>query len=170
MLQLIHVQLITAFPTGIISGSQGKVKGEDKETLSTGNPLIMFEYFNEKAIRAVMLAQEEARRTQHNLVGSEHLLLGIIGEGTATAAMVLNELGVTLQQTRRIVENWIGAGMGFTSTEIPFTPKVKNIFEKAFQEARQLGHPFISPEHFLLAIAKLNFDRRNPDRNGTHSF
>ncbi|MGK7878230.1 MAG: ATP-dependent Clp protease ATP-binding subunit [Xenococcaceae cyanobacterium] len=113
----------------------------------------MFEYFNDKAIKAIMLAQEEARRSGQNLVGSEHLLLGVIGEGTAIAATVLKDLGVTLKNTRRIVDNVIGRGPGYSPANIPFTPKVKSIFEQSFQEARQLGDNYISPDHILLGIA-----------------
>jgi ATP-dependent Clp protease ATP-binding subunit ClpC len=120
----------------------------------------MFEYFNEKAMRAVMFAQEEARRTSHNVVGTEHLLLGLIGEATATAALILKDLGITLHETRRVIEEMTGRGSGYSPVNIPFTPKVKQIFEQALQEARQLGdtagsvadHPIITPEHLLLAI------------------
>jgi ATP-dependent Clp protease ATP-binding subunit ClpC len=119
----------------------------------------MFEYFNEKAIRAVMFAQEEARRTGHNVVGTEHLLLGLIGETTATASIILKDLGVTLHETRRIIEEMTGRGPGYSPVNIPFTPKVKKIFEAALQEARQLGDTagyqervVITPEHLLLAI------------------
>lgn len=113
----------------------------------------MFEYFNEKAIKAIIFAQEEARRTGHNLVGSEHVLLGLIGEGTAIAATVLQDLGVTLQKTRRIVEELTGKGPGYSPANIPFTPALKRLFEQSLQEARQLGGKSIGTEHILLAIA-----------------
>ncbi|GFE70204.1 ATP-dependent Clp protease ATP-binding subunit [Chroococcus sp. FPU101] len=113
----------------------------------------MFEYFNEKAIKAVMFAQEEARRTGHNVVGTEQLLLGIVGDGTSYAATLLKDLGVELHATRRIIENMTGRGPGYSPANIPFTPKVKRIFEQAFQEARQLGDKIITVEHILLAIA-----------------
>lgn len=113
----------------------------------------MFEYFNEKAIKAVMFAQEEARRTGHNVVGTEQLLLGIIGDGTSYAATLLKDLGVELHATRRLIENMTGKGPGYSPANIPFTPKVKRIFEQAFQEARQLGDKIITVEHILLAIA-----------------
>jgi ATP-dependent Clp protease ATP-binding subunit ClpC len=112
----------------------------------------MFEYFNEKAIKAIMLAQEEARRSAHQVVGTEHLLLGLMGEGTAIAATVLTDLGMTVEQTRRIIENLTGRGSGYGRANIPFTPTVKRIFEQSFQEARQLGNTHIAPEHLLLAI------------------
>ncbi|NJK48283.1 ATP-dependent Clp protease ATP-binding subunit [Candidatus Gracilibacteria bacterium] len=113
----------------------------------------MFEYFNEKAIKAIIFAQEEARRTGHNLVGSEHILLGLIGEGTAIAATVLQDLGITLQKTRRSVEELTGKGPGYSPANIPFTPALKRLFEQSLQEARQLGGKSIGTEHILLAIA-----------------
>jgi len=112
----------------------------------------MFEYFNQKAIKAVMFAQEEARRTAHSVVGTEHLLLGLIGEATATAALILKDLKVTLHESRRVIEGMTGRGTGYSPVNIPFTPKAKKIFEQAFQEARQLGEQAIAPEHLLLAI------------------
>ena len=114
----------------------------------------MFEYFNEKAIKNVVLAQEEARNTGHNLVGTEHILLGVIGEGTSTAAELLADLGVNLERTRELAIEVIGKGSGFIPANIPFTPKAKRILEQAFNEARQLKSNFISPEHILLAIIK----------------
>ena len=114
----------------------------------------MFEYFNEKAIKNVVLAQEEARNTGHNLVGTEHILLGVIGEGTSTAAELLANWGIELERTRDLAIEVVGKGSGFIPANIPFTPKAKRILEQAFNEARQLKSNFISPEHILLAIVK----------------
>ncbi|MEL6438865.1 MAG: ATP-dependent Clp protease ATP-binding subunit [Cyanobacteria bacterium J06621_8] len=114
----------------------------------------MFEYFNEKAIKNVVLAQEEARNTGHNLVGTEHILLGVIGEGTSTAAELLADAGVNLERTRELAIEVIGKGSGFIPANIPFTPKAKRILEQSFNEARQLKSNSISPEHILLAIIK----------------
>lgn len=114
----------------------------------------MFEYFNEKAIKNVVLAQEEARNTGHNLVGTEHILLGVIGEGTSTAAEILSNKNINVERTRQLALETVGKGSGFIPANIPFTPKAKGILEKAFREARQLKNNFISPEHILLAIAK----------------
>ena len=114
----------------------------------------MFEHFTDKAIKAIMLAQEEARRLGHNLVGTEQILLGLIGEGTGVAAKVLAELGVTLQASRTEVEKIIGRGTRSVSGEIPFTPKVKRVFEQAFAEARQLETNYIGTEHLLLGLLK----------------
>lgn len=114
----------------------------------------MFEHFTDKAIKAIMLAQEEARRLRHNLVGTEQILLGLIGEGTGVAALVLTEMGVTLQDARTEVEKIIGRGSRFVSAEIPFTPKVKRVFEQAFEEARGLGNNYIGTEHLLLGLLR----------------
>ncbi len=114
----------------------------------------MFEYFNEKAIKSTILAQEEARKTGHNLVGSEHILLGLMEEGSSFAAQILENQGIQKNQTRKLIAEKVGRGAGFSPTNIPFTPKVKSIFEQAFQEARQLSVNYISPEHILLAIAQ----------------
>jgi len=99
-----------------------------------------------------MLAQEEARRLGHNFVGTEQILLGLIGEGTGVAAKVLTDLGVTLKDARREVEKIIGRGSGFVPPEIPFTPKVKSLFEQSFREAHGLGHNYINTEHLLLGL------------------
>ena len=114
----------------------------------------MFEYFNEKAIKSVVLSQEEARRSGYNLVGSEHLLLGVIGEGSSAASKILKKKGIELKKTREVIESIVGRGGGFSPSNIPFTPRVKKIFETAFEESRNLGVNYISPEHILLAIAK----------------
>lgn len=114
----------------------------------------MFEYFTEKAIAVVMAAQEEARRARHNFVGTEQLLLGLLKVNDTIAAEVLSELGVTLEAARAEVEKIVGRGSGYVPPEIPFTPKVKESFNQAFQEARQLDQPYIAPEHLLLSLAQ----------------
>ncbi|NER20683.1 MAG: ATP-dependent Clp protease ATP-binding subunit [Symploca sp. SIO1C2] len=114
----------------------------------------MFEHFTDKAIKSVMLAQEEARRLGQSLVGTEQILLGLIGEKRGIAAIVLAEMGVTLEKARNSVEQILGRGSGLVPAELPFTPKAKRIFEQSFQEARQLGHNYIGPEHLLLAITR----------------
>ena len=114
----------------------------------------MFEHFTNAAIAVIMQAQEEARRLGHNFVGSEQLLLGIIKEGSSIAARVLSDFGVNLANSRAEVESIIGRGSGNGPTEIPFTPKVKQVFEQAFQEARKLDHPYIEPEHLLLSLTQ----------------
>ncbi|MDZ7956667.1 MAG: ATP-dependent Clp protease ATP-binding subunit [Aulosira sp. DedQUE10] len=114
----------------------------------------MFEHFTSEAIKVIMLAQEEARRLGHNFVGTEQILLGLMGEGTGVAAKVLTELGVTLKEARREVEKIIGRGSGFVPPEIPFTPKVKSLFEQSFKEANSLGHNYINTEHLLLGLTE----------------
>jgi ATP-dependent Clp protease ATP-binding subunit ClpC len=114
----------------------------------------MFEHFTSEAIRVIMLAQEEARRLGHNFVGTEQILLGLMGEGTGVAAKVLSELGVTLKDARREVEKIIGRGSGFVPPEIPFTPKVKSLFEQSFKEAHSLGQNYINTEHLLLGLTE----------------
>merc|ERR1719178_340870 len=114
----------------------------------------MFERFTEKAIKVVMLAQEEARRLGHNFVGTEQLLLGMIGEGTGIAAKVLKSQGVNLKEARVEVEKIIGRGSGFVAVEIPFTPRAKRVLELSLEEARHLGHHYIGTEHLLLGLLR----------------
>jgi ATP-dependent Clp protease ATP-binding subunit ClpC len=101
-----------------------------------------------------MLAQEEARRLGHNFVGTEQILLGLIGEGTGVAAKTLKSLGVSLKDARIEVEKIIGRGSGFVAVEIPFTPRAKRVLELAWDEARQLGHNYIGTEHLLLGLIR----------------
>lgn len=102
-------------------------------------PRAMFERFTEKAIKVIMLSQEEARRLGHNFVGTEQILLGLIGEGTGLAAKALKAMGVSLKDARIEVEKIIGRGSGFVVVEIPFTPRAKRVLELSLEEARQLG-------------------------------
>ncbi|PSP12612.1 MAG: ATP-dependent Clp protease ATP-binding subunit ClpC, partial [Cyanobacteria bacterium SW_11_48_12] len=114
----------------------------------------MFERFTEKAIKVIMLAQEEARRLGHNFVGTEQILLGLIGEGTGVAAKVMKSMGVNLKDARIEVEKIIGRGSGFVAVEIPFTPRAKRVLELSLEEARQLGHNYIGTEHLLLGLIR----------------
>ena len=114
----------------------------------------MFERFTEKAIKVIMLAQEEARRLGHNFVGTEQVLLGLIGEGTGVAAKTLKAMGVNLKDARVEVEKIIGRGSGFVAVEIPFTPRAKRVLELSWDEARQLGHNYIGTEHLLLGLIR----------------
>ena len=114
----------------------------------------MFERFTEKAIKVIMLAQEEARRLGHNFVGTEQILLCLIGEGTGVAAKVLKSMGVNLKDARIEVEKIIGRGSGFVAVEIPFTPRAKRVLELSLEEARQLGHNYIGTEHLLLGLIR----------------
>lgn len=114
----------------------------------------MFERFTEKAIKVIMLAQEEARRLGHNFVGTEQILLGLVGEGTGIAAQVLKSMHVNLRDARIEVEKIIGRGSGFVAVEIPFTPRAKRVLELSLEEARQLGHNYIGTEHLLLGLVR----------------
>lgn len=115
---------------------------------------VVFERFTEKAIKVIMLAQEEARRLGHNFVGTEQILLGLIGEGTGVAAKTLKSMGVNLKDARVEVEKIIGRGSGFVAVEIPFTPRAKRVLELSWDEARQLGHNYIGTEHLLLGLIR----------------
>ncbi len=114
----------------------------------------MFERFTEKSIQVILLAQEESRRLGHSLVGSEQILIGLILEDTSLAANVLKELGLTVSSVRAEVEKIVGRGAGFVGTEIPFTPKAKQLLEQAIEEARQLSQDYIGPEHLLLGLTQ----------------
>lgn len=113
----------------------------------------VFGRFTERAQRVVILAQEEARRLGHNVVGTEHLLLGLIAEGDGVAGRVLSQF-VDLQQVRGEVERIIGRGEGLIIGQIGFTPRAKRVLELAFDEARQLGHTYIGTEHILLGLIR----------------
>lgn len=113
-------------------------------------PKAMFERFTEKAIKVIMLAQEEARRLGHNFVGTEQILLGLIGEGTGIAAKVLKSMGINLKDARVEVEKIIGRGSGFVAVEIPFTPRAKRVLELSLEEARQLGIYLFTFLHYIV--------------------
>jgi len=112
----------------------------------------MFERFTQEAIKVIMLAQEEARRLGHNFVGTEQMLLGLIGEGDGAAALTLKAQGVTLSKAREEVEKIIGRGQGKVGVEIPFTPEAKRALEECWDQARQLGDSCIGTEHLLMAL------------------
>jgi Clp amino terminal domain, pathogenicity island component len=114
----------------------------------------MFERFTDRARRSIVLAQEEARRMQHNYIGTEHVLLGLLGEETGVAARVAKGFGLTLDVGRDDVLAIIGRGKGASSGHIPFTPRAKKCLELALREALQLGHDYIGTEHVLLGIVR----------------
>ena len=116
----------------------------------------MFERFTEKAIKVILIAQEESRRMGHNFVGTEQLLLGIICEGTSIAAKAIKKYGVSLKVARVEVEKIIGLGQGFVAAEIPFTPRSKKVLELSWVAARDLKCNFISTEHLLLGLLNEN--------------
>ena len=114
----------------------------------------MFGRFTERAQRVIVLSQEEARRLGHNVVGTEHILLGLIAEGEDVAARSLLSLGVSIDQVRGEVERIIGRGGQPTQGQIGFTPRSKRVLELAFDEARRLGHTYIGTEHLLLGLIR----------------
>jgi ATP-dependent Clp protease ATP-binding subunit ClpC len=115
----------------------------------------MFERFTDRARRVVVLAQEEARRLDHNYIGTEHVLLGLVREGEGVAAMALSSLDISLDEVRRQVEENIGRGQAAPSGHIPFTPRAKKCLELGLREALQLGHNYIGTEHILLGVLRL---------------
>src|SRR5690606_640503 len=115
----------------------------------------MFGRYSERAQRVIVLAQEEARRLNYNYVGTEHLLLGLIREGTGIASKALQSLGINLDQVRGEVEKVIGRGSGAISGEIGYTPRAKKVvMELAPEEARLLGHNYVGTEHILLGLIR----------------
>ena len=114
----------------------------------------MFERFTDRARRVVVLAQEEARMLNHNYIGTEHILLGLIHEGEGVAARALESLGISLQAVRQQVQDIIGRGQQAPSGHIAFTPRANTVLELASQEALQLGHNYIGTEHILLGLIR----------------
>jgi len=114
----------------------------------------MFERFTDRARRVVVLAQEEARMLDHNYIGTEHILLGLIHEGEGIAAQALTTMGIGLDAVRGQVEQTIGKGQAKAAGHIPFTPRAKKVLELALREALQLGHNYIGTEHILLGLVR----------------
>ena len=112
----------------------------------------MFEKFTEGAIKIIMISQEESRRMGHNFVGTEQLLLGVIGQRHGIGARALRKVKVTLRKARKEIEQYVGRGTGFISSEIPFTPRAKRVLEMAVHEGKDLGQNFVGTEHILLAL------------------
>lgn len=114
----------------------------------------MFERFTDRARRVVVLAQEEAKLLNHNYIGTEHILLGLIHEGDGVAAKALEQLGISLDAVRAQVQDMIGTGSQQTTGHIPFTPRAKKVLELSLREALQLGHNYIGTEHVLLGLIR----------------
>jgi ATP-dependent Clp protease ATP-binding subunit ClpA len=114
----------------------------------------MFERFSDRARRVMTLAQEEARMFDHDYIGTEHILLGLIHEGEGVAAKALESLGISLDAVRQQVEEIIGRGRQAPSGHIPFTPRAKKVLELADREARALGHSYVGTEHILLGLIR----------------
>src|SRR5580700_2548666 len=114
----------------------------------------MFERFTDRARRAVVEAQEEARTLSHNYLGTEHILLGFIREGEGTGAKALESLGISLDTVRQQVQEIIGQGQHAPSGHIPFTPQAKKVLELSLSESKALGHHYIGTEHILLGLIR----------------
>ena len=114
----------------------------------------MFERFTDRARRVVVLAQEEARRLNHNYIGTEHILLGLVREGEGVAAQALESLGISLEAVRAQVEEIIGRGGQAPADHIPFTPRAKKVLEFSLREALVLEHNYIGTEHILLGLIR----------------
>jgi ATP-dependent Clp protease ATP-binding subunit ClpC len=114
----------------------------------------MFERFTDRARRVVVLAQEEARLLNHNYIGTEHILLGLIHEGEGVAAKALESLGISLEAVRAQVEEIIGQGQSAPTGHIPFTPRAKKVLELSLRESQQLRHGNIGTEHILLGLLR----------------
>jgi ATP-dependent Clp protease ATP-binding subunit ClpC len=115
----------------------------------------VFERFTDRARRVVVLAQEEARMLNHNSIGTEHILLGLLAEGQGVAAKALESLGIPLQDVRKQVKEIIGEGRSAPMGHIPFTPRAKKVLELSLREALQLKHNYIGTEHVLLGLIRL---------------
>jgi ATP-dependent Clp protease ATP-binding subunit ClpC len=114
----------------------------------------MFERFTDRARRTVVLAQEEARKLQHNYIGTEHVLLGLLAEGDGVAARALKRFDMTLEGTRDDVKAMVGTGTSAAKGHIPFTPRAKKVMELALREALELHHNYIGTEHLLLGVIR----------------
>ena len=114
----------------------------------------MFERFSDRARRAVVWSQEEARRLNHNYIGTEHILLGLIREGQGVAAKALESLGVSLEVARQRVEEVVLPGQHTPTGHVPFTPRAKTVLELSRREAQRLGHNYIGTEHILLGLLR----------------
>jgi len=114
----------------------------------------MLERFTDRARRVVVLAQDEARRLDHNYIGTEHILLGLISEGEGVAARALESLEIGLDTVRQQVEEIIGRGQQAPSGHVPFTPRAKKVLELSLRESNQLGHDYIGTEHLLLGLVR----------------
>lgn len=131
-------------------GAGSCAKGSDGRTSKRGS----FDMFTERARTVMQLAQEEAQRLQHNFIGTEHLLLGLLREGEGVAGQVLRKLGVDLEQARQAVEGIVGRGERIAEGEIRLTPRAKKVVELAVAETRRLNHLYVGTEHLLLGLLR----------------
>jgi DNA repair exonuclease SbcCD ATPase subunit len=143
-----HPWLTRAGSVGLVLWAGGQI------LLSSARRRAMFERFTDRARRVVSRAQEEARMLNHDYIGTEHILLGLIHEGEGVGAKALESLGVSLDAVRQQVEEIIGQGQQAPSGHIPFTPRAKKVLELSLREALQLGHNYIGTEHILLGLIR----------------
>ena len=136
------------------SWSAGWSAGAEAWAQIVGSVQGVFERFTDRARRVLVLAQEEARLLNHSFIGTEHILLGLIGEGDGLAAQALSTLGITPEAVRRKVEETIGMAGTAPSGSPPFTPRAKKVLELSLREALQLGHSYIGTEHILLGLVR----------------
>jgi ATP-dependent Clp protease ATP-binding subunit ClpA len=136
------------------AGSVRLVLWAGGQVLSSARRRTMLERFTDRARRVVKLAEEEARRLNHNYIGTEHILLGLIREGEGVAAKALESLGISLDAVRQQVEEIIGRGQQAPFDVIPFTPRSKKVLELSLRESQQLGHNYIGTEHILLGLIR----------------
>ncbi|KAK9924667.1 hypothetical protein M0R45_033021 [Rubus argutus] len=154
-LRSVHALDIMARPGQDLYSKFGVVISPRRRKANRCVPKAMIERFTEKAIKVIKLAQEEAGRLGHDCVGTEQILLGLIGEGTGIAAKVLKYMRINLKDARVEVEKIVGRGSGFVqfvADEIQFNPLAKRVLELSLEEARQLGHNYIGSEHLLLGL------------------
>ncbi|CAM0875010.1 unnamed protein product [Alopecurus aequalis] len=156
----LHTPPFTVTPPLVGGGGFGPSSSSTRGSSSRGRRRLvtraMFERFTEKAIKVIILAQEETRRLHHQTVGSEQILLGLIREGTGIGASVLKSAGLNLKDARVEVEKLVGRGTGqdYLPVEIPFTPSAKKVLESSAEESLQLGHNYIGSEHLLLGLIR----------------
>jgi len=143
---------VSATEAAETSQNAPEIKGKEPDTTESEPESQGFDRFSDKAIKVIMLAQEEARRSGHNFIGTEQILLGLIGEGTGVAAKTLKSMGANLKDARIETERIIGRGNVHVSVEIPFTPESKQLLQRSWIEAKNLGHSRIDTEHLLLAL------------------
>src|SRR4029453_11244089 len=157
-------------PRRVVSAESTRCSGtvfpgckQDYRPLRTASALLVsqaypavqvFERFTDRARRSVVLAQEEARMLNHNYIGTEHILLGLVRERDGVAGIALVSLDISLEAVRQQVEEIIGQGQAAPSGHIPFTPRAKKVLELSLREALQLGHNYIGTEHILLGLIR----------------
>jgi DNA-binding XRE family transcriptional regulator/Uma2 family endonuclease len=151
------IETIFLFEPESQSGSKGgsmfdKLTAKASQVIATARGQIIFDKWTLQAVRVIQLAQQETRRLSHNFVGTEQILLGLIAEENGIAATVLKSAGLTLDKTRIEVEKIIGRGSTFIEIQIPFTPRVKRVFELSLEQAHQLGTNHVDTEHLLLGL------------------